>query len=217
MNHEVLRAVANASAANTHHFVSREEGGPLLEAGFIVVNKEIREGDKVAAKITDVGVAHLHTLNGATEAKNHTPSMSGFAVHSGGIELPKATRGFKKGHAGGGAPSKYPFDTMEIGQFFFVADTAVKNGNAIKTLGSAAGSANQRFATGTGEYEKVQRAKRDTDHKAIKGADGKNIMEEVTVEKKVYNRKFIVRPVKANTAYGNFTAPADGAVVFREH
>lgn len=116
---------------------------------------------------------------------------------------------------GGGRSAKYDFDAMEVGDFFFVANSAVKNNDAVKTLGSAAGSANQRFAVGTGEKETVQRAKRGPDHKAIKGADDKNVMEEAVVEKKNFTRKFVVRPVKANVAYGNFTAPADGAVVAR--
>src|ERR1700691_5958085 len=110
---------------------------------------------------------------------------------------------------------------MEVNDFFFVANSAVSKGDAVKTLGSAAGSANQRFAKpvlgadSKPEMETVQRAKRGPDHKAIKGDDGKNVMETVTIEKKEFTKKFVVRPVKANVEYGNFTAPADGAVVAR--
>ena len=118
-----------------------------------------------------------------------------FAIQKGGIELPKVERGFKKGVGGGGRDAKYPFETMEVGDFFFVANSAVKNSDAVKTLGSAAGSANQRFAVGTGEKEIVQRAKRGSDHKAVKGADGKNIMETVEVQKKNFTKRFVVRPV----------------------
>ena len=209
MDMTVLRAVANATAANTVLYVTAAEGKPLLDAGLIAVDMTNRDGDKIAATVTEAGVL---ALNGAKAA----PVAAGtFAIQKGGIELPKVERGFKKGVGGGGRSAKYDFEAMEIGDFFFVANSAVKNHDAVKTLGSAAGSANQRFAVGTGEHETVQRAKRGPDHKAVKGADGKNVMESAVVEKKNFTRKFVVRKVEANVAYGAFTAPADGAVVHR--
>lgn len=215
MDMNVLRAIANANAANTMVYVSKDDGVPLINAGYIEIDPNAvdpSDANKRGARITEAGAKAL--ANGGAD-QNATKPMSTYAVQTGGIELPKAERGFKKGHSGGGAPSKYPFDTMNIGEFFFVANSAVKGGDAVKTLGSAAGSANQRFAEGTGEFEQVNRAKRGPDHKAIKGPDGKNVMESVSVEKKRYTRKFVVRPVKANVQYGPFTAPADGAVIAR--
>ncbi len=212
MDLNVLRAVANATAANSVLYVTAAEGKPLAEAGFISVdinNRDPNDPNKVAASVTEAGV---HALNGAKPA---SATNSTFAIQKGGIELPKVERGFKKGVGGGGRSAKYDFESMEVGDFFFVANTAVKNGDAVKTLGSAAGSANQRFAVGTGEHETVQRAKRGPDHKAVKGADGKNVMESAVVEKKNFTRKFVVRKVEANVEYGAFTAPADGAVVHR--
>ena len=212
MDMTVLRAVANATAANSVMYVTAAEGKPLLDAGYIAIdpaNRDPNDANKIAASVTDAGV---HALNDAKAA----PVAAGtFAIQKGGIELPKVERGFKKGVGGGGRSAKYDFESMEVGDFFFVANSAVKNGDAVKTLGSAAGSANQRFAVGTGEGETVQRAKRGPDHKAIKGADGKNVMESATVEKKNFTKRFVVRPVKANVKYGNFEAPADGAVVAR--
>ena len=213
MDLTVLRAVANATAANSVLYVTAAEGKPLLDAGLITIdpsNRDPEDANKIAAKVTDAGV---HKLNGAHA---HTPAITGaIAIQKGGIELPKVERGFKKGVGGGGRAAKYDFEAMEVGDFFFVANSAVKNGDAVKTLGSAAGSANQRFAEPTGETEKVMRAKRGPDHKAIKGPDGKNVMEEAVVEKKNFTKRFVVRPVKHNVAYGAFTAPADGAVVHR--
>jgi hypothetical protein len=212
MDMTVLRAVANATAANSVLYVTAADGKPLLDAGFITINpanRDPNDANKIAASVTDAGV---HALNGAGRPAS-VPST--FAIQKGGIELPKVERGFKKGVGGGGRSAKYDFEAMEVGDFFFVANSAVKNGDAVKTLGSAAGSANQRFAVGTGEHETVQRAKRGPDHKAVKGPDGKNVMESAVVEKKNFTRKFVVRAVKANVAYGAFTAPADGAVVAR--
>src|SRR5216684_1244630 len=215
MNLEVLRAVANATAANSVMYVTAAEGKPLAEAGLISVDfnhRDPNDTNKVAAHVTDAGV---HALTGSNGVYKPATINSTFAIQKGGIELPKVERGFKKGFGGGGRAAKYDFEAMEVGDFFFVANSEVKNGDAAKTLGSAAGSANQRFAVGTGEKETVQRAKRGTDHKAIKGHDGKNVMETVEVEKKNFTKKFVVRPVKANVEYGAFTAPADGAVVHR--
>jgi hypothetical protein len=215
MDLTVLRAIANANAANAKFYVSAADGKDLFNEGLITVDRaDVDAEGKAAASITEAGAK---ALNGAGHSQEHTKPIaaSTFAIQKGGIELPKTERGFKKGQGGGGAPSKYPFDTMEVNDFIFVANSAVKNGDAVKTLGSAAGSANQRFAKELPETETVQRAKRGPDHKAIKGPDGKNVMETVTVHKKEYTKKFVVRPVKANLAYGAFTAPADGAVVAR--
>lgn len=218
MNLEVLRAIANATAANSVLYVTAQDGKPLLEAGYITVDvnqRDPNDANKVLATITPAGASALAQTN-VPASQDHKPAMSTFNVIKGGIELPKVSRGFKKGQGGGGRDAKYPFETMEVGDFFFVANSAVNKGDAVKTMGSAAGSANQRFATGTGEFKDVKRAKRGPDHKAVKGADGKNVMEDARVEEKHYNKKFVVRPVKANVQYGAFTAPADGAVIARE-
>jgi len=169
MDMTVLRAVANATAANSALYVTAADGKPLLDAGLITIdtaNRDPNDANKIAASVTDAGV---HALNGAKPA---SATNSTFAIQKGGIELPKVERGFKKGVGGGGRSAKYDFEAMEVGDFFFVANSAVKNNDAVKTLGSAAGSANQRFAVGTGEKQTVQRAKRGPDHKAIKGIDG---------------------------------------------
>lgn len=215
MNIDVLRNIANTNAASQPFYVGQADGQPLVQAGYITVDGSAvnpADANQRGATITQAGANYLANLNGNPNVGK--PVGTGFTIMSG-IELPKVARGFKKGQGGGGAPSKYNFDDMQIGDFFFVANTAVTKGDAVKTLGSAAGSANQRFAVGTGEFETVKRAKRGTDHKAIKDQNGKNIMEDVSVEKKNFTRKFVVRPVKAGVKYGPWEAPADGAVVAR--
>jgi hypothetical protein len=216
MNVELLRAIANANAANSVVYVSPADGMELYKAGFITVDStkiDPNDATKVAANVTEAGVNQLSALNGATVA--HTKPVHTYDVQTGGLELPKIKRGFGKG-GGGGAPTKYPFETMEVGAWFFVANSEVSKGNAHKTMGSAVGSANQRFAVGTGEQETVERVKRGPDHKAIKDANGKNVKETVTQEKKKFTKKFVVRAVEAGKVYGTFTAPSDGAVIQRE-
>lgn len=216
MDLNVLRAVANATAANAAFYVSQADGMPLVQHNPPLITVDASQRDpndngKVKATLTDAGAVMLADEG---QANTHIKPVSTYAVQSGGLELPKVQRGFGKG-GGGGAPTKYPFETMQIDDYFFVADTEVNKGNAFKTMGSAVGSANQRFSEPTGETHEVTRAKRGSDNKAVKGADGKNVMETVTLPVKKQTRHFVVRAVEAGKQYGSFTAPANGAVVAR--
>lgn len=215
MNVELLKAIANATAANTVVYLSQSDALPLMQhqPALITVNPNVadpNDASKRAATITDDGVKFL--------AGDHEKPVSQFKVLSGGFVRPKIKRG---GGFGKGAPAKYPFDTLEVGQFFFVANSATSSHNAVKTMNSAVGSANQRFAVdvvdenGNIKTKVVTRAKRGPDNKSIKGEDGKNVTETVTVNEKRFTRKFVVSPVEAGKKYGDFEAPADGAVVSR--
>lgn len=212
MNLNLLRAIANATAANAVVYVTKDDGLPLLQHNPPLITVDVNDVDpndqsKIGAKITEDGVKLL-----STETVNHTKPVSSYSVATG-LVLPKVKRG---GGGGGGAPSKYPFETMGIGEFFFVPDSDVKNGNALKTVGSAVGSANQRFMEETGEHKTVTRAKRGSDHKTVKdAATGENVMETVTLAVKRSTKKFTIRPVIAGNDYGDFKAPANGAVVMR--
>lgn len=219
INLAILRAIANANAANTVIYVSPAEGMDLVKHDPPLIsvdgsNKDPNDANKIAATITEAGGKYLAD---AGQSNEHTKPVAQYSVQSGGLELPKITR---QGGFGGGAPTKYPFETMNVGDFFFVANTDVAKGDAVKTMGSAAGSANQRFAediviNGEIQTHQVTRAKRGPDHKSVEGPDGKKVMETVTVNKKRFTKKFVVRPVKAGVKYGEWTAPADGAVVAR--
>lgn len=219
MNLELLRAIANATAANAVVYVSKEDGLPLLQnvPPLIDVNgtqTDPSDPTKVAARITEAGVKYL--ADHASHAAK--PATAQFSVQSGGLVLPKVKRG---GGFGAGAPVKYPFDTMAVNDFFFVANAAVTKGDAFKTMGSAVGSANQRYqvdivgADGKPEMHEVTRVKRGVGNKALKDAAGQNVKETVTVNKKQSTRKFTVRAVQAGVEYGSFKAPADGAVIVR--
>lgn len=212
MNVELLKSIGNAQAANALFYVSQSEGLPLVQHNPPLISVDPSKVDpadtsRISAILTDAGVKYVSE---ASQPKQVAVSTIG--VMTGGFVRPKAKRG---GGRGTGAPVKYPFDSLEIGQFFFVSNAEVAKGDAFKTLGSAVGSANQRYSEGTGQFEQVTRAKRGADHKTIKDEQGNNVMETVTVEKKRSLRKFVVSKVEANKTYGAFTAPADGAVVLR--
>lgn len=213
MNVELLKAVANAAAANTAVYLSQADALPLMQHNPPLIAVDPNAADptdpsKRAAKITDDGVKFLAAVQAGPVEK----PASQFSVLSGGFVRPKVKRG---GGFGKGAPTKYPFDTMEAGAFFFVSDSAVTSGDAHKTMNSAVGSANQRYSEDTAETKTVTRAKRDEHNKAIKGPDGKNVKETVTIPVKRFTKKFVVTPVEAGKTYGDFEAPANGAVVQR--
>ena len=215
MNKDLLTSIANATAASTILYISAsDDAKALVQAGYIEVNKDMvdpEDNTKVAARVTDAGVQYLNS-QGQNPNEGKKP-MSNYEVQSGGFEAPKA----KRGGGGAGAPSKYPFATMEVGAFFFVGNGDVAKGDAYKTLGSVTASANDRFSEETGVMKTVKRAQRDPNDKkkALKGPDGKNIMETVEVAEKRQLKKFKVSRVEGGKQYGSFTAPSDGAVVSR--
>ena len=192
VNRELLNIIAQATAANQPVYVSKADGLPLIQHSPPLIAVDTKQtdpadGSKVAAQITEAGVAYL---NGAAKPAVNVQVGTGFV-------RPK----MKRGGGNSGAPTKYPFDGLEVGQFFFIADTEVSKGDAFKTLGSAIGAANQRYSEGTGEKKTVQRAKRGKDHKTIKDDAGNNVMETVEVEKKRSLRKFVVNKVEAGVEY----------------
>lgn len=109
-----------------YKFVSQLDAEYLLEAGLIEVNNEMQDGEgKVAARA-------VNTTNTTKAAP-----VSKFEIETG-IEVPtKATR------SGAGRSSVYPFEALEVGQSFFVANEGEKD--AYKSMSSTVSSANARF------------------------------------------------------------------------
>jgi hypothetical protein len=108
----------------------------------------------------------------------------------------------------------YPFDSLEVGQSFFVP-VSEKHPDPVKTLGSTVSSANMRYAEETGEHKTVNRAKRGEDRKALLDASGNKIMEQVSIPVYKHTRKFSIRGVEAGKSYGSWIAPATGALIAR--
>lgn len=209
MDIALLKRIAEANAAGVAIYVSQAEGVPLLNhnPALISINPgqtDPADSNRYAAMLTTEGARMVSNVqNGAAQA---APK---FAVATG-LVLPKATR-----RGGGGAQTKYPFEQLEVDQHFFVADSDVEKGDAFKTVSSAVGSANQRFAVETGNVKTVTRAVRGEGNKAVKGPDGKNVTETVTIPEKRFTKKFVARKVEGGVAYGSWTAPANGAIVAR--
>lgn len=212
INKTLLKAIVAATASGNHYFVSQDEGKPLLghNPPLIVVNFDIMQGDKAASKATDVGIAMVNGNSAAAAPAAATAVGSAFSIMKG-VELPASRRG-----AGlhGGAPKKYPFEGMEVGDSFFVA-VSEDTPNPLKTLGSTVSSANMRYAEEIpGETRTVERVKRGKDRKAVV-ENGEKVYETVTLPKYNFTRKFEIRGIEKGKVYGNWTAPADGALIAR--
>lgn len=202
-----------AIAAGTVKYVSQAEGQPLLMhvPPLVMVNfQDVDPSDvtKVGVTLTEDGAKMVAEAGKPADASNEAPKQSEFSIISG-VELPVS----KRGNKGGGAPIKYPFADLQIGQGFFVAATE-KLPDPVKTLGSTVSSANMRYAKETGQTKEVTRAKRDG-RKAALDVNGNKQMETVTRPVYLFERKFVIRGFKKGETYGTFTAPADGAFIAR--
>lgn len=205
----LLEALKTATDGGSFLYISpNDDANALLTGGLISVdqaNINPQNAEQAAATITDAGRAVL-----APKPASDPIVGSSFTLMSN-IPLPEAKRG--KG-GGAGAPSKYPFDTMEIGNSFFVPVSADMP-DPVKTMQSTVSSTNLRFSEETGQTKTVTRTKRGEGNKAVVGPDGKNVQETVQVPVRKQVRKFAIRSIKAGQVLGTWTAPSDGALIAR--
>lgn len=207
MNIDKLKEIVANDAAGTPSYVSAAIGKPLVDAGLIEVNTAMTnpaDANEVACRSTDAGKAK------ASEAPK---SHGNYQIITGAALPPPKKRG---NSSGSGAPTKYPFADLPVGGSFFSANTEHAKGDAVKALGSTVSAQNDKYAEPTGEMKTVTRAVRDPQTKKAKLDDsGKKITETVQLPVKKYNRKFTIRPVVGGEKYGEWTAPADGALIAR--
>lgn len=136
----IVAAMANADAP--FHMATAAEVKNLLDNDMVEVNNEITDGDKVAVRATEKGQAEAPAPStdegntNVTDTNTDTADKPSFDLIEGAV-LPE-----------GRAPrssSVYPFDTMNVGQSFFVPATEDKP-NPTKSLASTISSANKRFS-----------------------------------------------------------------------
>lgn len=184
----IIAAMANADAP--YHMATEAEIKGLTKENFVETNAEIRDGDKIAVRATEAGIAANAAANAPAPSQNegttNTMTTNNTFVTGTGF-VPSQARG-------GRGRSIYDFDSLEVGGFIFVPASQDKP-NPAKSLASTVSSATQRYAEKTGETKKNK-----------KGEDVPVLRE---------TRKFNVQSVKSGVAYGGFTAPADGAVIYR--
>lgn len=188
--------------------VTSDVGKPLVEQGLIEVDTTDVVDDAAKARLTQKGMDGMPKQGNAPVA-GAASAPSNFEIFTGAV-LPPSKRG--AGRVAG--PAKYPFADLPLNGFFFVADSATKDGNALKTMGTAISNANNKYRFDTGTTESVVRTKRDG-KKAALDAAGKKIKETVTVPVYKYERKFAARAVTAGQVCGGWTASANGALISR--
>ena len=199
----LLATIATAMAAEPFYALATEkEAKELIDGKLAEFNPDIRDGDKIAIRLTDEGLKANSEMNTSTTGNdanantgNAPAAASSFAIIDGAA-LPSAARGGRNGPV-------YPFDDLNVGQSFFVPATADKPEPA-KSIASTATSAAKRFAT------------------PVKNPDGSAVMEtykvrgvEKTREKFEYTRQFAVKSVEKGKTYGSWVAPENGALVQR--
>ena len=179
---EIVAAGANGI------YTSPEVHTPLLEAGLVEINSAMTdENGFIATRATQAGIEALD--NGETIGNNATSEATSETAATGKTEKVKTM--FKiedsipvptiSGRGRGG--NVYPFDQLEVGQSFFVANSEDKP-NAAKSLASTVSSATARYAVASED-----------------GATKTNKKGE-TVPVMVETRKFFVRSVEENGVKG---------------
>ncbi len=166
-----LKALATFGADGT--FWTPKEAAPFVKAGVAETNDSIKEGDLIATRITEAGVAFLASLESGVKVNEGVDTDT--ASHDNGATTeqvaqtkPAPTTGkpmfqiednvsIPTGAASRGN-SLYPFDALNIGQSFFVAKTAEME-NPAKSLASTVAGANKRYAVETGEVRVNRKGK----------------------------------------------------------
>ena len=138
---EIVAAGANGM------FVPESVYTPLVEAGLVEINPAmVNEAGETATRATQAGIESLD--NGATVGNNATSETA----ETGKTEKVKTMFRIKKRSevnvfksARGRQGAQYPFDELEPGDCFFVANDESKP-NATKSLASTVSSATTRYA-----------------------------------------------------------------------
>ena len=133
--------VADTATAQGFSYQHKEAVKPLVNAGYAEANPDLvnpENEDEVATRATEAGIA-LHqratALKPAAEAAKAKPTFELTADVAMPTEAEKQRRTRE---------SKYPFDEMEVGQSFHVAQEGDTNG--VTAMGSVIANARKKYA-----------------------------------------------------------------------
>lgn len=146
--------VATLSGTDTPYAMHSEaEIAALTKEGLVETNGEIRDGDKVAVRATEKGIALNNESNqgGTPAAAPAAPVQMPANFVTGGGFVPSAPRG-------GRGRSIYDFDGLDVGGFIFVPATEAKP-NPAKSLASTVSSATKRSAPKVYRVQSVESGK----------------------------------------------------------
>ncbi len=211
---DLLSQIVAATAANSFVYTSATAHQPMLALGLVEVNTamiDATDATKFATRSTDKAAAYLAASAAPVDA---APTEAHKYTVMKGVALPEAKK--RGNHFGSGAPTKYPFATMEVGDVFFSGNSEHAKGDALKALGSTVSSQNRKYGTPDGDKTKViKQAERGPDKKPVLDAHGKKVIVSKTVPVLKYERKFTIRAVEAGYGNDQWKAPEAGVIIGR--
>lgn len=169
--------------------LTQEQGLEAVQAGYATVDTSVTQGNTAKVTLTDAGRAALAAATGGNsdemrEDGGTTGTGEKFAIQSGFVVPENAARR--------GRQSSYPFDRLEVGQFFDVPPET-KDGKlettdeVIARLQSSVSGARARYAEEIpGEFKdhKVREYQKDAEGNFVKDAEGKRILLSERTEKR---------------------------------
>ena len=190
---------ATVASADGFMYTPASIHAPLVSAGLVEVNAAMVDATgAIATRATQKGVETVNPA--ATPATPAAPAASEFKVDSG-LAIPSPVG---RGRTG----EKFPFEQMQVGQSFFVPNSAERE-NAAKSLASTISAAQARYSVpkvpAETETVTVNVYQKDAAGKPVKGADGKQIKIGETTEVRpvmVKTRTFTVRTWKEGEVEG---------------
>lgn len=207
VNMQLLGEVVKATQANSFLYTSVAHHTPMVAQGYVEVNPQIsNDKGELATRATQAGVeafggaqqtnAQTSETNPSTGPEGAKPSFTIVA----GVELPTVKRGGRSG-------TVYPFDSLQVGQSFFVPASNDKP-NPAKSLASTVSSATARYAVQSGT--KQVQAKDDNGNKLTNPDQTPKMID---VPNMVAQRVFVARSVTDGAPWGQ--PGVKGAGVFR--
>lgn len=157
---QLLSVIVEATVNGSFTHASEKSLKNLVDSGDVEVNNDIKDAEgNPAVRATQQGIDKMNqetvqTVEPHEQAlvESHAPTKPAFLLSSD-IPMPEQSRRVT------GRTGIYPFDTMEVGQSFFVSDVdkPIKSEDgtvvydAFKGLSSTISSANLRYSEPTGE------------------------------------------------------------------
>jgi hypothetical protein len=138
INMQVLAAIVAATQSGSFIYTAPEYHTPMITLGLVEIAAAMinpANANEVATRATAKGI---EMINSASTPEVQAPVKSKFEIEEG-IPIPPAKRG-------GRIENLYPFESLAVGQSFFVP-ASEKKPDPAKSLASTVNSATARFAT----------------------------------------------------------------------
>lgn len=131
---------AMAVEATPYFMATPKQVEKLLADGMVEQNTDIVDGDKIATRATEKGIAAMNETSTGTTG-TAPAAASAFEIDD---YVPAMTS------RGGRTSVLYPFDTLEVNKSFHIPATE-KRPNPAKSLASTVSAASKKYATDTGQ------------------------------------------------------------------